>query len=302
MFALSTLWNSAEVGSGEEILSQILDIGFEAIELDYHLTSATLNEMRPLLGRDVQVVSVHNFCPIPDILPKEMAGSDAFLLSSSDREERERAVEYTIKTIELADTIDARIVICHFGHVDIDDPTEKFIELYNRGEKESNDFESLLREAEDKREAKRQKNLDAVLFSLDKLNERAGELDVFIGIENRREFRQIPSLDEIGIILSEFDGANVAYWHNTGYAQIQDNLDIADHEDFLKQYSDKMIGIHLHDVKSTTYHMVPGAGDLDFKMVSEYLSQEVIRVMQLTSKATREEIIEGLSHLKELGI
>jgi sugar phosphate isomerase/epimerase len=254
--------------------------------------------MKPLLGKDVQVVSVHNFCPIPDILPKEMASSDVFLLSSCDREERERAVEYTTKTIELADTVDARIVICHFGHVDIDDPTEELIEFYNKGEKESGDLQALLQEAKDKREASQQRNLDSALFSLDKLNQRAEELDVFIGIENRRGFRQIPSLDEIGIMLSEFDGGNIAYWHNTGYAQIHDNLGIADHEDFLKQYSDKMIGVHLHDVKSTTDHMAPGAGDLDFKMVSECLPQDAVRVMQLTPKATREEIMEGLYHLE----
>jgi sugar phosphate isomerase/epimerase len=302
MIALSTSWNSTEAGNGKEMLSQILDMGFEAIELDYRLTGTMLDEMRPLLGRDVQVVSIHNFCPVPNILPKEMAGSDAFLLSSSDREERERAIKYTIKTIELADTIDARIVICHFGHVDVSDPTEELIGLYNKGERESDDFELLLQKAKAEREASRQRNLDAVLFSLDKLSQRGEKLGVFIGIENRRGFRQIPSLDEIGVVLSEFDGANVLYWHNTGYAQVQDNLGIASHEDFLEQYSGKMIGVHLHDVKFTTDHLVPGQGDLDFRMVGEYMSRDAVKVMQLAPKATREEITEGLSHLKESGI
>ena len=130
----------------------------------------------------------------------------------------------------------------------------------------------------------------------------AERLDVYIGIENRREIQQIPDLDEIGIILSEFDGANVAYWHNTGYAQLQSNLGIADHEDFLKQYSDKMIGVHLHDVKSTTDRMVPGTGDVNFDMVAGYLPEDVVKVVQLTSESTREEISEGLSHLKKSGI
>ena len=84
------------VESGEEIVLQVLDMGFEAVELGYCLTSAALNEMMPLLGRDVQVASIHNFCPIPDVLPKEMAGGDAFLLSSYDREECERAVKLSV--------------------------------------------------------------------------------------------------------------------------------------------------------------------------------------------------------------
>jgi sugar phosphate isomerase/epimerase len=302
MIAISTLWNSRGAENAEEIMSQILDMGFAAIELDYYLTGAVVNGLKQILDNALQVVSVHNFCPIPDILPKEMAGSDAFLLSSFDREERERAVDYTIKTLELADSFETRIVICHFGHVDMDDPTENLIELYDRGEKESDDFESLLQEAREEREAKRQKNLDAVLFSLDKLIRRAEKLDISIGVENRREFRQIPGLDEIGIIMSEFQGANIGYWHNTGYAQIHDNLDIASHEDFLRQYSENMVGIHLHDIKSNVVHLAPGMGDLDFKMVSEHLPQNAVRVLQLTSKATREEIMEGLSHLEELGI
>ena len=302
MIAISTLWNSKGAENAEEIMSQILDMGFEAIELDYYLTGTLVNEMKELLDNALEVVSVHNFCPIPDILPGEMAGSDAFLLSSSDREERERAVEYTIKTLELADSFETRIVICHLGHVDMGDPTEDLIELYDRGEKESGDFESLLQRSMEEREAKRQRNLDAVFFSLDKLIRRAEELDILIGVENRREFRQIPGLDEIGIIMSEFQGANIGYWHNTGYAQIHDNLDIASHEDLLRQYSDSMIGIHLHDVKSNVTHLAPGMGDLDFKMVSEYLPQNAVRVLQLTSKATNEEIMEGLSHLRELGV
>jgi sugar phosphate isomerase/epimerase len=302
MIAISTLWNSKDAENAEEIMSQILDMGFEAIELDYYLTGALVNELKELLDNALQVVSLHNFCPIPDILPKEMAGSDAFLLSSSDREERERAVEYTIKTMELADSFETRIVICHLGHVDMDDPTENLIELYDKGEKESDDFESLLQKSIEEREAKRQRNLDAVFFSLDKLIRRAEKLDVFIGVENRQEFRQIPGLDEIGIIMSEFQGANIGYWHNTGYAQIHDNLDIASHEDLLRQYSDSMIGIHLHDVKSNVAHLAPGMGDLDFKMVSEYLPQNAVRVLQLTPEATREEVMEGSSHLEELGI
>ena len=290
------------MSDGKEILSEILDMGFEAVALSCHVTRAILDGMRPSLGKDVQVVSIQNFCPVPDILPEEMAGGDAFLLSSSDSDERQTAVDYTIRTLELADAIEAKIVVCHLGHVDIRDPTEKLAELYDKGKREAEDFESLLQEAKDDREVKRQRNLDAALFSLDELNKRAEQLDIHIGIENRRELRQIPSLDEIGIILGEFDGANIAYWHSVGHAQIQNNLGIADHEDFLEQYSDKMIGVHLNDVKSTTDGMVPGTGDLDFRMVNEYLSPDTVKVMQLTTEPTREETIEGLSHLEESGI
>ncbi len=156
MIALSTWWKSTELDRGRELLAQIRDLGFNSIELDCHLTGAAIGEMKPLLGTEFQVVSVHNFCPIPRILPKGISGSDVFSLSSPDKEERERAVEYTIQTIELADSVDSRIVVCHFGYVDIKDPTERLIELYNKGEKESDDFTSLLESAQDNRATEQQ--------------------------------------------------------------------------------------------------------------------------------------------------
>lgn len=302
MIALSTLWNPTKTSNGLELLSRIRDIGFDAIELDCHLPDAMLEEMRPKLGNDDQVVSIHNFCPIPRILPKEMAGGDAFLLSSTDKEERGRAVEYANKTIELGDSIECRVIVCHFGHVDITDPTDRLIDLYNKGEKESSDYELLLEEAGNKREFHYQRNLDAVFFSLEKLIRRAEALNVFIGIENRREFRQIPNVDEMGIILSEFGGANIGYWHNTGYAQIQGDLDIADHEDLLKKYSERMIGIHLNDSKNGTIHLPPGEGDVDFAMIKKYLPEDAFKVMQVAPETSRDGVMEGISHLEDNGI
>jgi sugar phosphate isomerase/epimerase len=295
MIALSTFWNPKKIENGKEIISQILDAGFTAIELDCYLTHKTINEMMPLFGGKIQVMSVQNFCPTPDILPKSMAGTDAFLLSSTDKEQRELAVKYTIKTIELADSVESRIVVCHLGYVDVNDPTKELLDLYDKDMKESDKFESLLENSKNLRESKSHSHLDALLFSLDKLNRRAESLNIFIGIENRLEFRQMPNLDEIGIILNEFRGANIGYWHNVEYAQIHEKLGFAKHEDFLKKYSDKMIGIHLPVIKQSSDDEIDGDSKVVFKMVNQYIKENVIKVIQAQSEIPIEELLEAQS-------
>ena len=56
------------------------------------------------------------------------------------------------------------------------------------------------------REGKKQKSLDSVLFSLDRLNREAEKKGVTLCIENRYYLHEIPSFDEIGSILNEFKG------------------------------------------------------------------------------------------------
>ena len=63
---------------------------------------------------------------------------------------------------------------------------------------------ALINEQKRIRETKYRKNLDAVFFSLEKLNQEAGKKGVFIGIENRHHFNEIPNFSEIGTILREF--------------------------------------------------------------------------------------------------
>ena len=63
------------------------------------------------------------------------------------------------------------------------------------------------------------KHLDAVLFSLDKLNREAEKRKAyFLGVENRYYLHEIPDFDEIGMVLREFEGGKLRYWHDVGHA------------------------------------------------------------------------------------
>ena len=68
-------------------------------------------------------------------------------------------------------------------------------DFYEYGEREFEAFRAKVSEAMDWRERKQAKHQDAVLFSLDELNELALRMDLYLAIENRRRYYQIPNFD-----------------------------------------------------------------------------------------------------------
>ncbi len=157
MIGLSTSWLSERENiTGREIVQEVLALGFKAIELEYRLTEATFEEMRPLLvNGKMEIRSIHNFFPFPDGLPPSDAGGDLYLLSSPDKEERDRAIRMTIRTIEYAQDLGAEAVVLHLGWVEMDPERDRLYRLFRQGRLESPEgrlfIEAKLNERREKR-------------------------------------------------------------------------------------------------------------------------------------------------------
>jgi len=144
-----------------------------------------------------------------------------------------------------------------------------------------------------------------LLKSLEELNETAEKARVLVGIENRYYMREYPNFEELAVIFRSMAGSMIRYWHDTGHAQAQENLGITPHEAYLKEFSDVMIGVHLHDVDGYTDHMAPpakGRGSVDFDMVGRYLKPETLRILELKTAVTEEQAEGAISWLGEKGI
>jgi sugar phosphate isomerase/epimerase len=298
MLGISTCWWDTRSFRGDEIIGDIAELGFEGVELEYRITNSIYQQMRPLLNKEVRVLSIHNFFPKPEDPAHAKASGDLFLLSSPDKEERSRAVAYTIRTIEHASDLEARAVILHLGRVDMENPKEGFVELYQGGKIDGGEGQAFLKEQTQIRQEKGHKNLDAVLYSLEKLNREAEHKGVLLGIENRYHFHEIPNFEEIGIILGEFEGGAVRYWHDVGHAAVQEQLGISRHKDLLNAYSASMIGIHFHDAKGLDDHRAPGQGEIDFGEITPFLKQNLIKVLEIHPKVEREDLLEGIQFIK----
>ncbi len=305
MIGISTVWRSKRTDDGGELVDMMLESGINRIELEYRIPEQMYQQMKPALKKGIlQVLSVHNFFPVPDVFPqRDMGGGDAFLFSSLDAEERGNVVKYASRTIEIANELEAKAVVLHLGGVKMGNPMKHLFQLYDEGNIETPEGKRIVEETKKQRLEKRQPFLDAVLFCLDKVHKVAERQIIILGIENRYHVDNIPDLEEMGEILRRFEGGNLRFWHDVGHAFVQEKLGWADHRELLEKYAKGMVGLHLHDVKGGyDDHYAPGSGGVDFQMVKDYLPADVIKILEVKPEVSLEELKEGINFLHRLGI
>lgn len=299
--ALSVSWNALRHPQAQDLLFEIKELGFKDIELSFNLTEAVLRDIESRLQEmQIEVVSLHNYCPIPDGLRREEALPDFYSISSLDEEERRCALHYTKRTIDTASRLKAKAIVLHCGKVETPDRTRELIELYRQGHKDTPQFNDLKAAMVTQRKVSIKPFLDQAVRSLEELNEHANARGVFLGIETRFYYREIPLLEEIGFLLDRFKDSRIYYWHDTGHAEVMQRLGFFRHQDYLEFYGDRMIGIHLHDILKCQDHMAPSQGDFDFSWLRPYLKKETIKVMEAHHPATAADIKKGRDYLEKV--
>jgi sugar phosphate isomerase/epimerase len=291
MIAISTMWNALKQPDGAAMLDELKEPGFDAIELSRHLTREQIEQIKPHLN-EIQICSIHNFCPTLPGIPQSDAENDPIHLSSLDADERREAVKQTIQTMELAVDLEVTIVVLHLGEVDTYDRSYLMYDLYEYGEREFEAFGVKVEEATEWRKRKEAKHQDAVMFSLDTLNETALRMELYLAIENRPRYYQIPNFDEAGLFLEKFEGSNMRYWHDVGHAALQERIGLCWSNRWLEVYKGDLIGINLHDLKDLEAYHPPGFGDLDFEEILAGISPDIPVVLEVRGGQV-EELVEA---------
>ena len=169
-------------------------------------------------------------------------------------------MRYGIATLEAAERVGARAVVLHLGRVPVE---QELLAEYRRLESAEGpptpELLAAVAAVLAARERLREPHLDAVLRSVDRLNREALRRGLLLGIENRFHPHEIPLHDEVGLILREFDGGAVRYWHDVGHALNHQRLGIGTQEAWLEAYGTRLAGAHLHDIRGG--RGPPRAGD-----------------------------------------
>lgn len=299
--ALSTSWNSFRHTEGESLISEVKKLGFKQVELNFKLNSLIVDQVASLVDKgEIEVVSVHNFCPAPEGVSPDQALPDYYSVSSLDESQRRQAIEQTKKTIDAALRLNARAVVLHCGRVEIPDLTVELIHLYSNGLKNDKEYQDLFSRMLKEREDTRGPFLANALRSLEELDAYAKNKGISLGIENRFYYREIPNFQEIDNILETFEGSTIAYWHDTGHAQVLDNLGLNKQMDYLENYGSRLLGIHLHDVVGGRDHKAPLQGDIDFNMFTPYINKETLSVIEAHHPANSEDIVKAREYLSSI--
>lgn len=294
MLAISTKWNALTQPDGAALYDALKGLGFANIALNRYLTLEQIEQLKPKFREIGQVPPcvIQNYCPILPGTQQLEADTDRISLSSLDSDERKEAIRRTVQTMELALEMEISTVILRLGEVDTYDRSYLMTELYEYGEREFEAFGKKITEASEWRQRKEAKHHDAVLRSLDELNECALRMQLRIAIENRPQYYQIPNFDELGMLFEEFYGSPMCYWHDVGHAALQEKLGLCWSEDWLKAYSDHLVGITLHDLQDLEAYHPPGTGDLDWDEIFSQIPSDVVKVIEV-KHSDEEQIIQA---------
>ncbi|MBN2009269.1 TIM barrel protein [candidate division KSB1 bacterium] len=301
-YGLSTSWCSSRHHDGNALLEELLATEIPAFELDYRITA----DMAPVIVKGIlkhnrNVLSLHHPFPHPEILDPSKVSGDAILLSSLDETERVLGVKYAIRTIQRAHDLEANAVVFHLGHVNVNSDQNDWLDQYDRDQMNSDASKQFIEKRQQERHSNQPPHFDAVLKSLDAIHEEAIRLNIRMGIENRYFPDQIPNHKEIGLILDEFEGGNIGYWHDCGHAQASEAFGLDKHVHYLEAYGAYLVGTHLHDCLGYNDHKPPGQGTIDYKMIQSYLKKDTIRILEV-HHATLDELYDGINVLTARGI
>src|SRR5271155_845598 len=146
MLSCSTCWNSDRHTDGRAMLEEILELGFERVELGHGIRLSLMEGIQKVHdeGR-VTFSSLHNFCPLPIEITR--SSPDCYQFTSHRASERERALKLTFQTIDFAERLGAPFVVLHLGRVPMERVTGKLLELANNGGYLSREFVKMKIEA-----------------------------------------------------------------------------------------------------------------------------------------------------------
>ena len=281
------------------MLQEIRELGFEHAELSHGIRLSLLpGILAAVEAGEMKISTLHNFCPLPVGIDKP--SPNLYEFSSARERDRQLALKHTLTTLDFAVKVGAPLVVLHFGSMDLKDYTGKLKELLERGEKGSVKFQKVVAEANAAREAKKKKFYDR---SRDLLRELVGEAKfrgLKLGIEIREAVEELPVEADFEALLKEFP-APVFYWHDTGHAQIKDDLGFIHHAEFLAARADRLAGFHIHDVKFPARdHFPPGGGGIDFAALQPFVKPEHIKVFELSPKVPLDSVTRSIAHLKRI--
>jgi len=272
-------------------------LGFGKFELNHQVSAQMLHGL-DLSG--YRIDSIHEPCPT-QVSTSTLKARD-WLISSLDKDRRQQGVCAIQRSIDLAQELGAGVIVVHPGRVSVDSQMENDLwDLFKAEQAQAPKYNEVKERLVTARAAQAKANLDAVERSIIELAEYAGRAGVRLGLENRYHYLDIPLLDEMGALLESIDDERVGFWYDVGHAQTLDNLGFDSHEEWLRRYADRMVGVHLHDIKGIRDHHAAGLGEIDWDMIGPYIPDDIVRTCEFRSQNTPEQVTTAMQFLADKG-
>lgn len=295
--ALSTMWGIKKFPNLKDFFDAGQLLGFTRFELNHAVDSEML---RGLNLNSHRITSVHEPCPA-DVSVSQLKERD-WLISATVEENRKNGVAAIMRSIDLAHEIGASAIIVHPGRVEIETTLDdEMRKLYRAGKANSPEYAELREQEVAARAARAGANFDAVRRSLIELAEYAAPLKIQLGLENRYHYHEIPLPDELEQLLNLGYDDVIGFWYDVGHAETLDRLGFIPHEDWLRRFATRIIGVHLHDVQGIDDHQAAGNGGVNWNMVARYLPADALRTCEFQNFNSPQQVADGVKWLVEKG-
>ncbi len=293
MLSFSTCWNNSRHTDGEAMIEEILGLGFSNIELSHGMTVAKIPGIRKAFAAGKFTCSgVHNYFPSP--VEVMIDAPDAYEYTSHRPFDRKRAMDMTLKSLELAAEFQARYLVLHMGSAPMNPEkfTKPLTKLVAAGEQRTPRYIKDKIAFIKKREKLAPLYYHRAIEALEELAPKAEEYGVKLAVESRSRFEDMPNEREMIRLQEHFrDNPWIGYWHDFGHVQLKHNLGLLDHEEWLDKISPHLIGGHVHDVQwPARDHRTPFSGTLDYAALLKFFPADCPLIWELSPTREAPEI------------
>jgi sugar phosphate isomerase/epimerase len=295
--SLSTMWMKRRFERPRDFFLAGVEMGFTSFELTAVATPSFFDDIHP---GEFTLTSIHD--PLPCDIDSTGLRQCDIVFTSLDEERRQKAVEITKTTIDAAQRYGATAVILHVGQSDTDPSFEDALQqLLLDGRIDSPEASAIRSRIMTERQYLHEERMAALMRSMDEVIPYASARSVCLGIETRRHIGEIPNFDEMLTLLSTYQDGAVGYWHDTGHAELQAVLGMTPHDEWLRSFGARVVGLHLHDCIGMEDHRAPGTGSVDWQGLVGLTATGGIRTAEIKSAVSGDDLCAGVEFLKQTG-
>ena len=297
-YALSTTCFGARLGSIQDQIFAAVGMGFRRIELgltDAPPTMDGLEESRRETGMAIgSLIAGCRDTVNGAVLPASQLGS-------TRADERERAMNSVRRHVRLAQSWGCTTVVIR-GSAVADDKLRKRAKEYEEQILEDGMSPELREEIlgfAQKVQRGGQKQIEHLCRSLYTL--RTEHEGITFAVEPGLNLDDLLGFDSMGWVLDDLEAQGVSYWHDVGRIHIREQLGLPGQGAWLDTYGKRMAGVHLQDAAEEEAEMPIGLGEVDFKLLLEYVPSGAERVLEIGPRHGRAEILASVRFLVDAG-
>lgn len=296
---LSTSCYGPRLRSIEDQAFSAVAMGFRRLELGLSATPPELrgwDDARRETGVSMDCLVVGALKPMSE----RMTGC---MLGSLDADKREMALNSTRRHIQLAQKLGAPVVIlrgCAVENAKVERQAEDLLEKHRIVDEDSRELlQEETREWVQKVLKGAHRQIEHFCRSVHALRQEFPE--TLLAVAPGNELNDLFGFEAVQWVLDDLAGQKVGYWHDTGCIHRRGKLGVPDQGGWLEAFGSRCLGVHLKDATEEEFGLPPSLGEVDFKLVAEYLPKGASRVIDVDPTHGRAEVLAAVQFLIGLG-